>query len=117
MRTMLEPRLPGPMTKLALRYVEHAVGKRFESFAPVQTITRVRAPVLLVHGDEDLIVPVEDARSLFGASRRPSPAARGSRRGSREHRNAFPDRADAAPVLGGSSVAGGPGAAKDVTDS
>jgi len=81
MKTMLRARLPGPLTKLALRYVEHAVGQRFESFAPVHTITRVRAPVLLVHGDEDLTVPVEDARLLFATCRRTSPAARGPRRG------------------------------------
>lgn len=65
MRAMLQARLPGPLTKLALRFVEHAVGQPFESFAPVQTITRVRAPVLLVHGEGDLTVPVDDARLLF----------------------------------------------------
>ncbi len=56
--------LPGPSTTLALRWVERTIGHRFETFAPVRTIGRVRAPVLLVHGDRDTIVPVADAYEL-----------------------------------------------------
>ncbi|HYN36910.1 MAG TPA: alpha/beta fold hydrolase [Actinomycetota bacterium] len=64
METMLQRRLPRPLAKLALRFVERAVGQPFESFAPVNTIGRVRVPVLLVHGDQDRTVPVEDAHTL-----------------------------------------------------
>jgi len=56
--------LPGPLTTLALRYVERTIGHRFETFAPVHTIGRVRAPILLVHGDRDTTVPVADAYEL-----------------------------------------------------
>lgn len=65
METMLQGRLPRPLVRLALRFVEHAVGQPFESFAPVNTINRVRVPILLVHGDQDQTVPLEDARTLL----------------------------------------------------
>ena len=56
--------LPGPLTTLAMRYVEHAIGHRFAEFSPVHTIGRVRAPVLLLHGGRDTTVPLSDAYRL-----------------------------------------------------
>ena len=56
--------LPGPLTTLAMRYVEHAIGHRFAEFSPVHTIGRVRAPVLLLHGERDTTVPLSDAYRL-----------------------------------------------------
>lgn len=64
MSRVLGERLPRPLTALALRYVERTIGHRFETFAPVRTIDRVAAPVLLLHGDEDATVPVADAHEL-----------------------------------------------------
>ena len=64
MARILGERLPGLLTTLALRYVEHTIGHRFETFAPVRTIGRITAPVLLVHGDRDTTVPVADAYTL-----------------------------------------------------
>lgn len=64
MARTLGKRLPGPLTTLALRYIERTIGLKFETFAPVRTIGRVHAPVLLVHGDHDTTVPVADAYEL-----------------------------------------------------
>lgn len=64
MSRVLRRRLPGPLTAAALRFVEHAIGHRFSDFAPVRTIGRVRAPVLLLHGARDATVPVADAYRL-----------------------------------------------------
>ena len=64
MAGVLGERLPGPLTTLALRYVEHTIGHRFETFAPVRSIGGIAAPVLLLHGDEDSTVPVADAYEL-----------------------------------------------------
>lgn len=64
MARVLGKRLPGPLTTLALRYVERTIGHRFETFAPVHTIGRFHAPVLLVHGDRDTTVPVAEAYEL-----------------------------------------------------
>ena len=64
MARTLGKRLPGPLTTLALRYIERTIGLRFETFAPVRTIGRIKAPVLVVHGDRDTTVPVADAYEL-----------------------------------------------------
>jgi len=64
MARMLRPQLPRPLTAVALRVVEHAIGQRFETFAPIETIGRIRTPVLILHGGRDSTVPVEDAYAL-----------------------------------------------------
>jgi uncharacterized protein len=53
-----------PMGWLMLRYVEWVIGHRFDDIAPINTIQRVRCPVLLVHGAEDSIVPVSEAHAI-----------------------------------------------------
>lgn len=57
--------MPASLASLALRYVEHAIGHRFAEFAPIYTIARTKAPVLLVHGLRDTTVPVADAYRLL----------------------------------------------------
>ncbi len=56
--------LPGPLTKLALKYVEHTIGRHFPEFVPVNTVGRIRTPILLLHGARDATVPVADAHRL-----------------------------------------------------
>ncbi len=60
-------RLPGPAGKLILGSVERMVGMPFESFAPRRRISDVNAPVLLVHGEDDRVVPLGDLRELASA--------------------------------------------------
>jgi len=48
-----------------LRYVQHVIGHRFDDIAPINTIVRVRCPVLLVHGAADITVPVAEAEALY----------------------------------------------------
>ena len=50
-----------------LRHVQRVIGARFEDIAPVQSMTCVRCPVLLVHGEDDEMVPFDDARRLLAA--------------------------------------------------
>ena len=47
------------------RYVEHVIGARFKDIAPINTLPRVPCPVLLLHGRQDDMVPVRDARQLW----------------------------------------------------
>lgn len=68
MAKRLRARLPAPLVRLALRYVEHIIGYRFTEFSPVHTIGRSTAPVLLVHGALDSTVPVADAERLHAQS-------------------------------------------------
>jgi pimeloyl-ACP methyl ester carboxylesterase len=64
MAGMIGHYLPAPLTRLALRYVEHVIGHRYTQFAPVHTIGRISVPVLLLHGAQDTTVPVADAHRL-----------------------------------------------------
>lgn len=64
MAQRLRARLPGPMVRLAMRYVEHIIGHRFVQFSPLYTIGRSTAPVLLVHGALDSTIPLTDAERL-----------------------------------------------------
>ncbi len=47
-----------------LQYVQHVIGYGFDEIAPLNTILRIRCPVLLVHGSEDAMVPVSEAQAL-----------------------------------------------------
>ncbi len=58
-----------PLGWYVLRYVQHVIGHRFDAIAPVNSIVRIRCPVLLVHGAEDSTVPVGDAHAIH--ARRP----------------------------------------------
>lgn len=57
-------RMPAPLIKLVLRYIEVVIGYKFGNISPIQTIRDVECPVLLVHGDEDEAVPVSDFRAI-----------------------------------------------------
>ncbi len=61
------PRIP--IGWLVLKYIEHAIGHRFDDIAPVNTIKKIQAPVLLVHGEADRLVPLRDAERIY-ANRR-----------------------------------------------
>lgn len=63
-RLLVDAGTPRPLTRPALRAVEHLIGWRFDEFAPVRVLPVVDVPVLIVHGDRDVTVPVGDARQL-----------------------------------------------------
>jgi uncharacterized protein len=68
-RFMADKRVPYPVLGwYVLRHVQRVIGSTFDAIAPVRTITRVRCPVLLVHGQQDRTVPFDDARRLQAAS-------------------------------------------------
>lgn len=71
MRQFLERlRIPyRPLGWLVNRYVERVIGHRFRDIAPLSTVTRQHAPVLLMHGEADRVVPVTDMRRLESAGR------------------------------------------------
>lgn len=60
--------IPGPVITVILREIERAIGLPFDTFAPISTISRIHAPVLLVHGGRDDVVPPTDATRLEEAS-------------------------------------------------
>ncbi|HNS92012.1 MAG TPA: alpha/beta fold hydrolase [Thauera sp.] len=56
-----------PVGRYILDYVQKTIGHRFDDIAPVATIGRIRRPVLLVHGEDDEVVPIAEARQIFAA--------------------------------------------------
>lgn len=50
-----------------LRHVQQVIGARFDDIAPLRSMGHVRCPVLLVHGEDDDMVPFDDARRLLAA--------------------------------------------------
>lgn len=44
--------------------VQRTIGTRFEHIAPVHVMARLRCPVMLVHGQQDEVVPLSDAQRL-----------------------------------------------------
>ena len=68
-RFMADKRVPYPVLGwYVLRHVQRVIGHTFDAIAPLHTITRLRCPVLLVHGLQDRTVPFDDARRLQAAS-------------------------------------------------
>ncbi len=53
-----------PIGWYVLRYVQRVIGHRFDDIAPINTIARVRCPVLLMHGSDDRTVPSEQAHLI-----------------------------------------------------
>lgn len=56
-----------PLGWLVNRWVEWVIGHRFNRIAPLNNIARAHCPVLLVHGEQDDVVPVSCAHRLWQA--------------------------------------------------
>ena len=54
-----------PIGRYVLDYVQKTIGHRFDDIAPVATISRIRRPVLLVHGADDEVVPIDEAMQIY----------------------------------------------------
>ena len=63
--------LPSFVDQAILRYVEWIIGHRFSSIAPLFTVCDINCPVLLVHGKDDKLVPIEDARAIISHCPKP----------------------------------------------
>ena len=56
-----------PLVWLTFEYLQFRIGARFDRFAPVNVIGKTSAKILLVHGEDDSVVPMEQARKLAQA--------------------------------------------------
>jgi len=63
--------IPAFLVPLVIRYVEWVIGYKYEAFAPVNTVCHIKCPILLVHGNRDHTVPVEDALAIKKGCNRP----------------------------------------------
>lgn len=67
--------------KTLLRYWKAAVGDENnadlkESLSPINYVEKVNAPILLIHGDDDLVVPLEQSENMFKALKKAGKDAR-----------------------------------------
>ena len=60
-------RIPAPLLDLLLSYIQRLIGYRFDDFAPRRRIQSVAAPIMLVHGDSDDVVPMQSLEELSAA--------------------------------------------------
>jgi len=58
-------KLPAFLIQIILRYVQWLIGHSFNSFAPMRTVCKINAPILIVHGKDDTTIPIEDARAII----------------------------------------------------
>ena len=59
--------IPRILLALIMGFMQRLIGHRFDDFAPRNRISMVEAPVMLVHGDADPVVPIENLRELSAA--------------------------------------------------
>lgn len=68
-RLMSGSRIPyWPLGWMVMAHVQWVIGARFDDIAPLRSVSRLRCPVLLVHGMDDEVVPVADAHLLLAAA-------------------------------------------------
>jgi len=56
--------LPAPVTWALLEVVERMIGHDYDDIAPRNRIAAVTAPVMLMHGDADTVIPLRDSIDL-----------------------------------------------------
>ena len=57
--------IPMLLIHIILKYVQWLIGHPFSSFAPLNTVCKVNAPILIVHGKDDVVIPIDDARAII----------------------------------------------------
>jgi len=57
--------LPAFIIAAILRYVQWIIGHRFDLIAPLNTVCNIDCPVLLIHGQQDATVPLDDAHEIY----------------------------------------------------
>ncbi len=58
-------RLPQFLIAFILRYIQWIIGHSFVEIASLHVVCDVEVPILLVHGIDDTVVPIEDARAII----------------------------------------------------
>jgi pimeloyl-ACP methyl ester carboxylesterase len=61
-------RIPNIMLSMVFKYLEFKVGKKFKDLSAAGNIAKTKAKLLLIHGTNDKVVPVEQAGLILKAS-------------------------------------------------
>jgi len=57
-----------PLGWMILKYAQYKIGKKFKDFAPENSIRKIKAKILLIHGKDDLTAPYAHAERLYTSS-------------------------------------------------
>jgi pimeloyl-ACP methyl ester carboxylesterase len=63
-RSLQRLHLPDWVIGFVMDYWQWYIGRRVDDVAPMNTVCKIACPILLVHGQADTTVPVEDARAI-----------------------------------------------------
>ena len=63
-RFMKNARIPDLLAPAVLSYVEFIIGRKYDDIAPINTVGKIKCPVLMVHGEADRTVPVSDLKAI-----------------------------------------------------
>ena len=70
---MVRSHIPSwPFPWLVRRFIEHRLGRSFESIAPRNRIGRITVPLMLIHGESDNFIPQSNLEILYGRANRVS---------------------------------------------
>jgi alpha-beta hydrolase superfamily lysophospholipase len=67
-RHLDRPWLPHFLRILIIEYIQRVIGFRFDDIAPMNRIAEVPCPVLLAHGTDDRVVPIEDMHRIVSSA-------------------------------------------------
>jgi len=62
--------IPFPYIWLAMKYIQNKVGFKFSDIAPVNHIYNSDAEFLLIHGEKDITIPIEQAEKLINKGKK-----------------------------------------------
>lgn len=66
MKKQLKDRhIPMPIIWVSIKYIQYKVGLKFSDIAPVNHIQNATADILLIHGEKDVTVPLEQGEKLY----------------------------------------------------
>lgn len=64
-RYLKSKHIPSFLINVINQYVQWVIGHEFQNFAPLNTVCRIKTPILIVHGKSDTTIPVDDARAIL----------------------------------------------------
>lgn len=64
-RSFLKKHMPQWVIKYILKYLEKEIGLSIDELSPINNINSVLQPILLLHGTNDKIVPVDECNKLY----------------------------------------------------
>lgn len=68
LKTFRKNRIPAFLGPFIIEYLEKKIGAPLHDLAPKNRITDLTIPVLIIHGDKDNIIPLEDAERIVASS-------------------------------------------------